>query len=45
VTCADTQRIDDMLQATSEIADIVRRGRGAHDLASIRDGTSNHHAV
>lgn len=31
MTRADTQRIDDMLQATSEIADIVSRGRAAYD--------------
>ena len=31
MTRADIQRIDDMLQATSEIADIVSRGRGAYD--------------
>ena len=31
MTRADTQRIDDMLQATSEIADIVSRGRLAYD--------------
>lgn len=31
MTRADTQRIDDMLSATSEIADIVSRGRDAYD--------------
>jgi len=31
VARADTQRIDDMLQATSEIADVVSRGRRAYD--------------
>ena len=35
MTRAETQRIDDMLQAMSEIADIVSRGRVAfdHDIA------------
>ena len=35
MTRADTQGIDDMLQAMSEIADIVSRGRVAfdHDIA------------
>jgi uncharacterized protein with HEPN domain len=31
VTRADDQRIDDMLQAIDEIADIVQRGRHAYD--------------